>query len=446
MAQPETIAPPQPDESTRAGTASRADAGDLRPSASRLASTFERLAEIGAEPDTGVTRLPFSPEERRAHHLVAQWMREAGLEVHVDAFGNTIGVRAGQRPDLPAISMGSHIDSVPHGGRFDGTVGVLGGLEVVRLLNEAGVRTAHPLWLIAFASEEGARFGEACLGSKAVAGLLELADLDRLRDASGCTLRAAMLQLGMQPDALPSVRWQRNQIAAFLELHVEQGRVLETEGKKIGLVDAVAGNTRVRFVMRGRADHSGGTPMSYRKDALAAAAEVVLAAEALANEPRRRATVATVGRLDVYPNSITTVPGRVVFYLDVRDVDSDRQRATAQEVVLRAQQVAARRGIELEYEVVADTSPAVLPMWLRELTTEVCRTLGLPHRVLSSGAGHDAAILSRVFPSAMLFVPSHEGISHAPDEWTSIDDIVDGVRALAHSVLRVDRFLAEQVA
>jgi allantoate deiminase len=423
----------------------RPDGDGLRPNPSRLSATFERLAEIGAEADNGVSRLPYSPEERRAHELVATWMREMGMDVRVDSVGNTIGTRRGRRPELPAIGLGSHVDTVPHGGRFDGAVGVLGALEAVRMFEEGGIQTEHPLWVVAFASEEGARFGEACLGSKAVTGLLELPDLDRLRDASGCSLRAAMQQVDLNPDALGSVRWKRGLLAAFLELHIEQARVLEAEGKKIGLVDAVAGNTRVRFEFKGRADHSGGTPMQYRKDALAAAAEVVLAAESMANDPRRRATVATVGRLDVHPNSITTVPGRVVFYLDVRDVDSDRQRETAHALVTLAQQVAARRGLELDYALVGDSSPAVLPMWLRELTTDVARSLHLPHRVLSSGAGHDAAILSRLFPAGMVFVPSHEGISHAPQEWTSIDDICDGVRVLANSVLKVDRFLAEQV-
>ncbi|MBI4236315.1 MAG: Zn-dependent hydrolase [Chloroflexi bacterium] len=418
----------------------------LQPRTARLAADFERLGEVGGEANNGVSRLPFSREERLAHRLVGEWMKEAGLEVLIDSFGNSVGLRRGRRSDLPAIALGSHLDTVPHGGRFDGAVGVLGGLEAVRVLDEAAITTEHPLWLVAFASEEGARFGEPCLGSKAVSGVLEPGDLDRLRDAAGCTLTEAMRQLGMDPSALPSTRWRRDQVAAFLEMHIEQSRVLEVEQKRIGLVDAVAGNTRVRLRMKGRADHSGGTPMHYRKDALAAAAEVVLAAEAIANEPRRRATVATVGRLEVSPNSITTIPGQVVCYLDVRDLDSDRQRATAQDIVTMAQQVAVRRGVELEYDVISDTSPTVLPMWLRDLTTEVCRRLELPYRVMSSGAGHDAAILSRFLPAAMVFVPSHEGLSHCPEEWTSIEDIALGVRVLVESVLTVDRFLTEQVA
>ena len=398
---------------------------------------------IGAGPaGDGVSRLPFSREEREAHRVMREWMGDAKLDVSTDSFGNTIGVRSGTRDDLPAIGIGSHLDSVPHGGRFDGAVGVIGALEVVRMLNEADARIERPLWVVAFASEEGARFGEPCLGSRAVSGALEPGDLDRLRDANGITLSQAMLDLGMDPNALASCRWRRAEIDAFLELHIEQSVVLEAQGMSVGLVDAIAGNTRIRLTMRGRADHSGGTPMHFRRDALAAAAEVVVAAEAIANEPRRRATVATVGRIDNYPNSITTISGHAEFFLDVRDIDSDRQRLTAEDIVEAAAQIATRRNVEFEAELVSDTSPTVLPMWLRELTTEVCNRLDIPHRMMSSGAGHDAGILSRFIPAGMVFVPSHDGFSHSPEEWTSVEDIAVGVRVLGESVLRLDAFMS----
>ena len=419
---------------------------ELRADRSRLAADFERLSEIGAEQDAGISRIPFSQEERAAHELISGWMREAGLTVKTDSFGNTMGFRKGRQPKLPAIGFGSHLDSVPHGGRFDGAVGVLGGLEVVRMLAEAEITTEHPLMLTVFASEEGARFGEPCLGSKAVTGVLQESDLDRLRDSGGQTLSGAMRALGMDPTALPQSRWDRGMLAAFLELHIEQSRTLDMTGDRIGLVDAIAGNTRIRLSLKGRADHSGGTPMSQREDALVAAAEVILAAESIANEPRRRATVATVGRIDVYPNSITTIPGEVAFYLDVRDVDSDRQRLTANDIVTRAQESASRRGLQLSFELVSDTSPVILPKWLRDLTQKATEQVGLSHRVTTSGAGHDAGILSRFYPAAMLFVPSRDGLSHCPEEWTSIEDISLGARALAESILGVDTFLTKGVA
>ena len=415
------------------------------PQPARLAAALQRLSEIGGDGRASVSRLAFTPEEREAHRVVGEWMAEAGLAVRVDAIGNTIGERPGARSDLPFLAFGSHLDSVPNGGRFDGIVGVVGALEIVRMLREAGVTTSHPLRMVAFAGEEGARFGEACLGSKAVAGLLGPRDAERLVDADGTTLAQAMGALGIDPRRIEEACWADDEVAAFLELHIEQARLLEAQGLQIGVVDAVAGSTRLRVRIRGRADHSGGTPMDWRKDALAGAAEIVLGIEALANEPSRRATVATVGRLSVYPNSITTIPGSVEFSVDVRDVDSDRQRDSARRVVELCEQVCARRGLELEHVVVADTSPSVLPLWLRRITRDVCNELGLAHRVMSSGAGHDAQILARRMPAAMLFVPSHNGASHVPEEWTGVEDIANGVRALYASLLRVDRFLADEV-
>jgi hydantoinase/carbamoylase family amidase len=383
--------------------------------------------------------------EREAHELVGGWLRELGLRLRTDAIGNTIAERKGIRPG-PFLAIGSHLDSVPHGGQFDGVVGVVGAVELVRLLNEAGLETEHPVRVALFTGEEGARFGEPCIGSKAIVGAWEGRDLTRVRDAEGISLQSAVEKLGLDIGRLPESRWQAGEVAAFLELHIEQGRVLESESRHIGLVDVVSGSTRLRLQVHGRADHSGGTPMSLRADALNAAAEIALVIEALANDPRHRGTRSTVGRLELYPNSITTVPGKVTMAVDVRDIDSDRQRTAASEIVERARWICERRGVRLEAEVIADTSPAVLSMWLRELTSNVCQELGIDYRVMSSGAGHDAAILARLVPAAMVFVPSRDGLSHVPEEWTSAADIARGVEVVYHSLLRLDRFLAEQEA
>jgi allantoate deiminase len=441
---PTDLAPPR-DSDAQPVPAAPPDAAEQHlPDASRLASMLQRLSEIAGDGQAAVSRLAFTPAEREAHSTVARWMTEAGLSVRTDSIGNTYGTRPGRRSDLPPIGIGSHLDSVPQGGRFDGTVGVVAGLEVVRLLDLAGLQTEHPVTVIAFVAEEGARFGEACIGSKSVAGLIQPGDLQRLRDGQGTTLGAALHDVGMDPRQLPSARWGARELSALLELHIEQGRLLESDGKAIGLVEAVAGNTRLRLTVQGRADHSGGTPMHLRKDALAAASEIVLGVERMANEPQRRTTVATVGRLDVTPNSITTVPARVAFYVDVRDIDGDRQRAAAEDVLAFARQVAARRGVVVEGELVGDSSPVVLPLWLRHITRDVCERLEVPYRVLNSGAGHDAAILARVLPAAMLFVPSHDGLSHCPEEWTSISDIGVGVRVLYETVVALDCALAAQ--
>ena len=408
----------------------------------RIGARLGEIARIGADADgEGISRISFTAQEREAHDLVRGWLHELGLGVSTDAIGNTIAELPGTDTGLPAIGVGSHLDSVPHGGRFDGIVGVVGAVELTALLVAEGVRLRHPLRIVIFAGEEGARFGEPCVGSKAVTGQLADRDLGRMRDARGVSLADALRELGFDPRSVGQARWKPPDWAAFLELHIEQARTLEASDTPIGLVDTVSGSTRLRLDLRGRADHSGGTPMNMRADALAAAAEVVLAAESAAREPRNRGARLTVGRLDVHPNSITTIPGRVRMTLDVRDVDSDRQRRLAVEMVRRARVLCERRGVSVDAELIADTSPSVLPMWIRELTSQVCEELGVRFRVMTSGAGHDAQVVNAIVPAGMIFVPSKDGLSHVPEEWTSASDVARGVDVLHASVVRLDAML-----
>lgn len=407
----------------------------------RIANMLRLIAEIGADAEGAISRLAFSKAERDAHELVAGWLRELGLTVHQDAIGNTIAERRGQRAGAPAIGVGSHLDSVPHGGGYDGIVGVVGAVELVHLLDERKALTEHPLRVVCFAGEEGARFGEPCIGSKAAVGLLERRDPGAMRDRDGVSLAAAMKSVGLDAERIADARWKPEEWAAFLEVHVEQGRVLESAGRQIGLVDIVSGSTRLRLRVKGRADHSGGTPMALRADSLAAAAEIVLAAEAMATDDRHRGTRATVGYLSVHPNSITTIPGRVTFTVDVRDIDSDRQRETAAALVARSRDICERRGTHLDAEVIADTSPVVLPIWIRDFTSQACRALEVPHVVLTSGASHDSQVINARVPAGMIFVPSREGLSHVPEEWTSSADVARGVDVLTETVLRLDSFL-----
>jgi len=418
------------------------DGATIRAEAARLGSMLSEIAKIGADPEGGVSRLGFTPAERDAHDLVGGWLRDLGLEVRVDAIGNTIAERPGTADGTPAIGIGSHLDSVPHGCRYDGIVGVVGAVETVRLLTENGIDTAHPLRVVIFAGEEGARFGEPCIGSKIVTGELTERDLSTMRDAAGVTLDEALRRISFDPRKVGGARWRRDAWAAFLELHIEQGRVLEVGGTPVGLVDVVSGSTRLRLEVSGRADHSGGTPMAIRADALAAAAEIITHAEALARDPRNRGARLTVGRLEVHPNSITTIPGRVRLTVDVRDVDSDRQRALAAAVVRHATELADRRGVQLAAERIADTSPVVLPIWVRQLVAEASEALGHRYRVMTSGAGHDAQVVNALMPAGIVFVPSKDGVSHVPEEWTSASDIARGVDVLYEAMLRLDRMLA----
>lgn len=404
----------------------------------RISEMLDAIAAI-SKPGRGVTRLGYTDLERQAHELVGQWLRERGLDVHVDAMGNTIAELPGSEMSAPAIGTGSHLDSVPHGGIFDGIVGVVGAVEAVRLLTARPGRLRHPLRVVIFACEEGARFGQACVGSKGVAGQWTEESLSALTDADGMSLADAMRATGFDPSLAPTAAWDRDDWLAFLELHVEQGEVLESAAIPIGVADLISGSTRLLLEISGVASHTGGTPMALRHDALAAAAEIVLVAEDIATDARHRGTRATVGRLDVAPNSITTIPGRVSLVVDVRDVDSDRQRSTAAEIVRHAAAIGDRRGTQVRARLLSDASPAVLPVWLRNVVTAAATALGHPYRVMPSGASHDCQIVNRVVPSALLFVPSRGGLSHVPDEWTGVADIARGVNVLTRAILDLDR-------
>jgi len=327
---------------------------------------------------------------------------------------------------------------VPRGGRFDGIAGVVAAAEVARLAVEQDLDHDHPIRFVVFAGEEGARFGQACIGSKAVGGMWTADALGSVCDSAGLSIAAAMEALDFDPRQVERARWDRDDWAGFIELHVEQGEVLEAQGVAIGIVDLISGSTRFELTVDGRASHTGSTPMSLRADALCAAAEVVLLCEEIANDPRHRGTRCTVGKLEVTPGSITTIPGEVMLAVDVRDVDSGRQRDTANEVVGRSRDICRRRGVELSARLLSDASPVVLPAWMRDITSGVCRDLHVTYRVMYSGASHDSQMVGHAIPAGMIFVPSRAGLSHVPEEWSSSSDIALGVEVLTRSLLALD--------
>ncbi len=398
---------------------------------------FAKLTEPNSGP--GVTRLAYTTLERHAHQHFTEVMRNLGLRVRTDAAGNTIAELPGTDPDAPAIGTGSHLDSVPMGGRFDGVAGVVAAMEVARLYVEREVQHTHPMRFVVFAAEEGARFGQAMTGSRIIAGLTGPDDLHDLHDGNRITLADAMRGVGIDPARVSEARWDPADWAGFVELHVEQGGVLEAAAIPIGVVDTISGSTRMALRLTGRASHSGATPMHLRTDALAAAAEVVLQVESIPQHTGQRGARATVGAMSVRPGSITTIPGDVELFVDVRDVDGDRQRQVAAEIVRQALAICQRRGVELHTERMADASPVVLPAWLRDSVADSCARLGVDFRVLPSGASHDSQMINKVVPTGMIFVPSRDGISHAPQEWTSPTDLALGTDVLAESLLAVDR-------
>lgn len=407
--------------------------------------TFAGMSEPGGGP--GITRLAYTPLERQAHDVFAAHMRALGLDVRTDTAGNTLAELPGTTPGLPGLGTGSHLDSVPGAGAYDGIAGVVAAMEVARLFVSAGIRLTRPVRFVAFAAEEGARFGQACTGSRIAAGLTGPADLKTKQDAEGVSLAQAMTAVGLDPNDTETARWREEDWAAFLELHIEQGSLLESESVPVGLVDLISGSTRLRLDLTGRASHTGGTPMRMRADAMAAAAEIILMIETLANDSRHHGTRATVGRMDVSPGSLTTIAGSTEVYVDVRDVDNDRQRLTAAEIVDSARHICSRRGIGCESRLLADASPVILPRWLRDTVAEAATEAGVTHRVMPSGASHDAQMINHVVPTGMIFVPSHNGgVSHSPEELTSPAELAVGTDILASGLLRLDARLSAQEA
>ena len=372
------------------------------------------LGEISEEPDR-LTRRVATPALARAGDVVAGWMEDAGMTTRRDAVGNVVGrLGAGERP----LVLGSHLDTVPNAGTFDGPLGIVAAIAVVERLAAGGPQPSCPVEVVAFADEEGTRFGTSYLGSAAYIGALDPAWLDQV-DADGTTLRDAIRASGGDPDV--ALETSPPELLGYLEVHIEQGPVLEREGLPVGVVTAIAGQTRARIVLTGEAGHAGTLPMDARHDALAAAAEAVLAVERRGRaEP---GLVATVGALSLSPNVGNVVPGEVRMLLDLRHADDGVRRRTAEEMRAEVEAIAAARDADAGWTTRYDTPAAVLDTTLRGRLAAAVRELGLPVRELVSGAGHDAAVLSRICPAAMLFVRCAEGISHDPRESVSEEDV-----------------------
>ncbi|GAA3681571.1 Zn-dependent hydrolase [Nonomuraea antimicrobica] len=398
----------------------------------RLLGRLRRLAEIGADDRGGVTRPGFTPEDRLGREYVAREAAAAGLSPRVDAAGNLIvrGPRPGGRP---VLMMGSHLDTVRRGGPLDGAYGVLAGLEVLQQLAAHGPPTAAEPVLVAFANEEGARFPCPFWGSLALTGRLDRGP-GEVSDERGVTLGEALRETGGDPDALESARWRPGTIAAYLELHIEQGPILEATGTTIGVVDGIVGRTILDIEVHGRAGHAGTTPMAARADALAAAARAVLAVERLAGDDDRCA-VATVGRLAVEPGVTNVVPGLVRMTAELRDGDRDRLRKAEEELLRRLAEIEAP-GVRIASRVSDRIEPVPTDPELRSLIAAGADALSCSHRPIFSGAGHDAQIVAAVAPIGMIFVPSRNGVSHVPEESTADADLIAGAQVLLATVRR----------
>lgn len=400
--------------------------------AERLWDRLMRLSAVGRQESGGVTRLSFTPEERAAKDLVRGFMEEAGLSVREDEAGNLIGRKEGRNPQAPVVLVGSHLDSVFNGGNFDGPLGVLAGVEVLQTMNEQGVTTEHPIEVIAFTDEEGARFSYGMIGSRAIAGLLKREELEH-RDKDGISIAEAMRASGLDPDAVGRAARPKGSVKAYVELHIEQGKVLESRGLSVGVVSGVAGPLWLKFVLEGEAGHAGATPMALRRDPLAAAAEIMLVIE---REVRQTGTaVGTVGQVKVSPGGVNIIPGRVEFSLDLRDVDKAVRDRVEQEIVRQAEAICRERGVRLGVELLQRIPPVVCSAEIQAAALAACEALGLETITLPSGAGHDCMQLTELCPVGMIFVRSRDGISHNPAEYTSKEDCADGANVLYRTVL-----------
>ena len=398
----------------------------------RLWKRLSELAKIGKREEGGVARLSFTPQERAAKDLVASYMEEAGLAVREDAVGNLFGRREGRDPDAPAVLIGSHVDSVLNGGDFDGPLGVLGGIEVLQTMDEEGVRSERPVEVVAFTDEEGARFSLGMIGSRALTGTLSQEDL-RFEDRDGVSIERAMREAGLDPGKVAEAARPAGTLAAYLELHIEQGEVLENEDLPVGVVTGIAGPVWLRLTFSGEAGHAGTTPMGARRDALAAAAEVVGVIEAEASDTG--STVGTVGQIEAGPGGINIIPGRVEISLDLRDIDETVRDRAEERIRERAAEACGRRGIGLDFEEIQRLPPAPCSEEVRASIAAACEEEGIRPYSLPSGAGHDGMHVAGLCPMGMIFVRSRGGISHNPKEWSSREDCEAGCRVLYSTVL-----------
>lgn len=411
----------------------------MRIDAKRLWRRLEGLAAI-TEPERPWTRRSFTPRFLEGREWLAAELAKAGLAPTVDAGGNLIGRRAGTEPALRPILIGSHSDTVPSGGRYDGVLGVLCALEVAQALHEAGHTLRHSLEVIDFLAEEPSEFGLSCVGSRAIGGALTAADLERRRP-DGMTLAEGLAYVGGDPSSVLSIARGPSSTAAYVEVHIEQGRVLENEGIPVGVVTDIVGIRREAWTVTGRADHSGATPMDLRRDALVGASHVIREARRAANATlgAPQPLVATVGHIVVEPNAANAVPGHVTMTLEVRSGNDAAVRSFGAELWERVRPEMDALGLTVARQEISHALPTPCAAPIRQAIAEAAADLGLTSRELPSGAGHDGVFVARTGPVGMIFTPCLDGRSHAPEESITPEQAANGAQVLLSAVLRLDR-------
>jgi allantoate deiminase len=404
----------------------------------RLKQHLEELAEIGKIGETGVCRLAHSKEDRQAVEVVKGWMEEAGLTTRIDGFGNLIGRIEGSQPDKPILILGSHIDSQPYGGRFDGTAGALGAIEVVHSMKENGVNPQRTIEVICFSDEEGCRFNKGIFGVRGLAGMLEEGELER-KDKQGVTRREALKEFGVEPDISQSPVYQKGDIAAFLELHIEQGPVLEQQKKPVGIVSGISGPIWLTVTLEGFAGHAGSVPMQMRQDALLGASDIIRKFDDLVKREGTETTVGTVGSLQAFPNSRNIIAEKVEFTVDLRDIDLEARTRLEEKLYKIIEESAAEYKLKVEIKEDTRSEPRYCADWIKDIMKEEDGKLGFDSPTLMSGPFHDALIMSYISDYGMIFVRCEKGISHNPLEFAEMEDIEKGVQLLYKTAVRISQ-------
>ena len=399
----------------------------------RLADELDALGNISEAPPPVTTRVVFTEADERGREFVKQLCREANLTIREDPAGNTFARWEGSQPELAAAGTGSHIDAIPNAGRFDGTVGVLGGLEAIRTLRRAGFRPKRSIELVIFTSEEPTRFGIGCLGSRLLSGLLDPSVGSRLKDRDGVSLDQARTSAGFS-GSLSDVALPPGHYSAFAELHIEQGPLLEQRQVPLGVVTAIAAPASLKIQIEGEGGHAGAVLMPARRDAFLAAAEIALAVESAARSTGSIDTVATVGVCDVFPGAVNSIPSRVRIEVDVRDIDGTRRDSVLKRIAEACEATAAKRNVKVQSELVNADPPAQCAPAVVDALVAGCEKHNIRFDRMISRAYHDSLFMSRISPTAMLFVPSRGGVSHRPDEYSSPEAIAQGVLVLAEAL------------
>ncbi len=402
----------------------------------RLWCNLMKLGNIGRTEQGGVTRLSFTKQEKDAKEYLMKLMNQTDLVIHEDAIGNLYGRKEGINKNEPVVLIGSHIDTVINGGIFDGAAGVLAGIEIVQTLNDQGITTKYPIEIVAFTDEEGTRFSSGMLGSRAVVGDLTLQELKQNSDHSGKTIAMVMKENGYNEKLIKNAKRSATEIKAYLELHIEQGKVLENEDIPVGIVSGIAGLTWLKVSLKGEVGHAGTTPMTLRKDPLAAMAKIITYCEEVALQQHH--TVITAGNILVNHGGINVIAKDVTVIFDIRDISGENLQRIEKLIRMYIDKICVERNIQYDIEILEHHEPSLCSPYINHNLEITCNKLNIKPKHLMSGAAHDAMVMSKITDIGMIFVRTKGGVSHHPSEWASKEDIAIGTEVLYNTILQLE--------